>query len=88
MTGYTSFEQQEAFVTKDAENKVSYAMAPVWILTTRFQDEPYTFLMNGQSGKFVGKLPIDEGKCKNTRPAPLWSCCRSSISWPNSSWVP
>ncbi len=64
VTGYTSFEQQEAFVTKDAENKVSYAMAPVWILTTRFQDEPYTFLMNGQSGKFVGKLPIDEGKCK------------------------
>lgn len=44
------------------EGKVSYAMVPVWILTTQFEGKPYTFMMNGQTGKFVGQLPIDKGK--------------------------
>ncbi len=43
-------------------SEVQYAMVPVWILTTRYQDKPYTFMMNGQTGKVVGSLPIDEGK--------------------------
>ena len=37
--------------------KVNYAMLPVWILTTRYKDKPYTFMMNGQTGKVVGELP-------------------------------
>ncbi|MBR6887371.1 MAG: hypothetical protein IKN16_02880, partial [Selenomonadaceae bacterium] len=41
---------------------VSYAMVPVWILTTRYQDKPYTFMMNGQTGKVVGSLPYDTTK--------------------------
>lgn len=44
------------------EGKVSYAMVPVWILTTQFEGQPYTFMMNGQTGKFIGRLPIDNGK--------------------------
>ena len=44
------------------EGKVSYAMVPVWILTTQFEGKPYTFMMNGQTGKFIGSLPIDKGK--------------------------
>ena len=44
------------------ENSVKYAMAPVWILSTRYQDKPYTFVMNAQTGKFVGRLPIDMNK--------------------------
>ena len=44
---------------------VHYAMVPVWILTTRYKDEPYTFMMNGQTGEVVGSLPIDEGKLRN-----------------------
>jgi membrane associated rhomboid family serine protease len=31
----------------------------VWILNTRWEDEIYTFAMNGQTGKLVGGLPID-----------------------------
>ena len=49
------------FVHKD-EDSVEYAMAPVWILTTRYQDKPYTFMMNGQTGRFVGSLPYDKVK--------------------------
>ena len=39
--------------------RVRYALLPTWILTTRYQDKLYTFAMNGQTGKFVGNLPID-----------------------------
>ena len=40
-------------------------MVPVWILTTRYKDTPYTFMMNGQTGEVVGSLPIDEDKLRN-----------------------
>lgn len=38
-----------------------YALLPVWLLTTRYKDQPYLFAMNGQTGKFVGNLPVDQG---------------------------
>ena len=41
---------------------VKYAMVPVWILTTRYRGRPYTFMMNGQTGKLVGSLPVDKNK--------------------------
>ena len=52
---------QNAAIVKSG-GKVSYAMVPVWILTTRYNDKPYTFMMNGQTGKVVGSLPYDSGK--------------------------
>jgi DNA-directed RNA polymerase subunit RPC12/RpoP len=39
-----------------------YALYPVWILNTVYRGETYTFAMNGQSGKFVGNVPVDSGK--------------------------
>lgn len=38
-----------------------YALLPVWILNTTWNGEKYTFAMNGQTGKFVGNLPLDKG---------------------------
>ena len=38
-----------------------YALYPVWILNTTWNGEKYTFAMNGQTGKFVGDLPVDKG---------------------------
>ena len=43
-----------------------YVLLPVWILNTKYKDEMYTFAMNGQTGKLVGKLPIDKKK--------FWGC--------------
>lgn len=40
------------------ESRVRYALLPVWLLTTRYQDKTYLFAMNGQTGKMVGNLPI------------------------------
>lgn len=59
--GYDRKILQDSVVRKD-EDQVSYALAPVWILTTRYQDKPYTFMMNGQTGKMVGTLPYDNQK--------------------------
>lgn len=36
-----------------------YALYPVWLLNTKWQDKTYAFAMNAQTGKFVGDLPVD-----------------------------
>ncbi len=36
-----------------------YALYPVWLLNTTWNGKQYTFAMNGQTGKFVGNLPVD-----------------------------
>ena len=43
-------------------NVIRYALLPVWMLTTKYKGNTYTFAMNGQTGKFVGNLPLDWGK--------------------------
>ena len=37
----------------------SYALYPVWLLNTTWKGKKYTFAMNGQTGKMVGDLPVD-----------------------------
>ena len=43
-----------------SNSKSKYALYPVWILNTSWNGEKYTFAMNGQTGKFVGNLPMDK----------------------------
>lgn len=42
------------------DSSAKYALYPVWLLNTTWNDQKYTFAMNGQSGKFVGDLPMDK----------------------------
>ncbi len=37
-----------------------YALYPVWLLNTSWNGKKYSFAMNGQTGKFVGDLPLDK----------------------------
>lgn len=39
-----------------------YALLPVWFLTFRYKNEPYTMLVNGQTGKAVGAVPCNKAK--------------------------
>ena len=39
-----------------------YALLPVWLLTTRWQNKTFLFAMNGQTGKMVSNLPVSMGK--------------------------
>ncbi|GBU20510.1 hypothetical protein R80B4_00388 [Fibrobacteres bacterium R8-0-B4] len=41
---------------------MSYTLLPVWTVSTKYNEDDYLFMMNGQTGKMVGRLPVDEGK--------------------------
>lgn len=57
--GYNSVNT--TYVDMDiAAGTYKYALYPVWILTTKWEGEQYTFAMNGQTGKFVGNIPTDK----------------------------
>ena len=58
--GYDSVSTESANISLD-DGKGKYALYPVWILNTSWDGNKYTFAMNGQTGKFVGNLPIDTG---------------------------
>ncbi len=42
------------------EGKIHYCMLPVWMLSTKYNGEVYSFAMNGQTGKVTGNLPVDK----------------------------
>lgn len=46
--------------------KAEYALFPVWFLTIRFQNKPYTMMVNGQTGKTVGAIPFSKVKVSAT----------------------
>ena len=39
---------------------IKYGLMPVWFLSTSWNGANYLFAMNGQTGKFVGDLPMDK----------------------------
>ena len=53
--------------------KARYALYPVWLLNTTWNGNQYTFAMNGQTGKFVGDLPVDKAA------ASLWTIMLAAI---------
>ena len=58
--GYMTVTPESSSV-RTSNGKAKYALLPVWLLTTKWQKQIYNFAMNGQTGKFVGNLPIDKG---------------------------
>jgi len=61
VTGYATVIPEHSAVNVH-DGKVSYAFFPVWVLNTKYNDARYTFMMNGQTGRLVGRLPVDSGK--------------------------
>ena len=58
--GYATVMPESSSV-RLANGKAKYALYPVWLLNTTWEGRRYTFAMNGQTGKFVGDLPLDKG---------------------------
>ena len=58
--GYATVLPESSSVQTE-NGKTRYALLPVWLLNTTWNDKKYTFAMNGQTGKFVGDLPMDKG---------------------------
>ena len=61
VTGYDSVKVENSSIQLHG-GKAKYALFPVWLLSTSWRGENYLFAMNGQSGKFVGDLPVDKGR--------------------------
>lgn len=57
--GYNTVTTQSASINL-INGKTGYALLPVWMINTKYKDKTYTFAMNGQTGKFVGELPISK----------------------------
>ena len=58
--GYSSVTPENSSL-QFHNGKARYALYPVWLLNTTWHGKQYTFAMNGQTGKFVGDLPVDKG---------------------------
>lgn len=61
--GYTTVTKETGSIQLE-NGKVTYALLPVWLLSTTWNGQNYLFAMNGQTGKMVGNLPLDKGACK------------------------
>ena len=61
VSGYNTCSVQHANVNLEQQG-VHYALLPVWLLSTRWQDKNYLFAMNGQTGRLVGDLPVSKGR--------------------------
>lgn len=61
MIGYSS----KTVTSNDLEsniNNTDYALLPVWMVNVKYNGEYYLFAMNGESGKFIGNIPLDKKK--------------------------
>ena len=64
------FKQIHGYATKKIDSFTSkinlldndYVLLPVWVLNIKFKDKIYRFSMNGQTGKYVGEIPVDGKK--------------------------
>ena len=61
VTGYSTCSVNHANVQLHREEP-GYALLPVWLLSTKWQDKNYLFAMNGQTGKLIGDLPVSKGR--------------------------
>jgi len=61
VTGFMEVDIHAAHTALNLDD-VAYALLPVWMLHTKWNGEDYLFAMNGQTGRLIGDLPIDNGK--------------------------
>lgn len=61
VTGYASVTVQNQSFQFSCSN-MKYVLLPVWMLSTKWNDQNFLFAMNGQTGKLIGDLPVDKGK--------------------------
>lgn len=58
--GYTTVTAVDSNIRLQ-NGKARYALYPVWILSTDWNGQKFTFAINGQTGKIAGDLPMDKG---------------------------
>lgn len=59
VSGYATVAPERSTI-RLTNTSTHYALYPVWLLNTTYKGQKYQFAMNGQTGKFVGDMPIDK----------------------------
>ena len=60
--GHYDQKRNTGFNANFSNEKVAYAMLPVWMMNVSHNGKNYQFAINGDTGKVVGKLPMSIGK--------------------------
>ena len=84
VTGYSSASIHRSEI-RVIPGDSKYALYPVWLLHTQYRGQSYRFAMNGQSGKFIGDLPISKAKL-----AVLFGAVAAGVSsllWAFGFWI-
>lgn len=63
VSGYATVSDRGANVAI-SNGSCKYALYPLWIMNTTYENEKFIFAINGQTGKAVGNLPLDKGACR------------------------
>lgn len=66
----TMYNDSHGFSTKIITNNSlapeviehKYVLLPVWMVNVKYQNKYYIFAMNGQTGEFIGNIPLNTGK--------------------------
>ena len=58
ISGYDRVSISSSNVSVDSADS-EYVMLPVWMFLTTFKNKEFIFAINGQTGRFAGKLPVD-----------------------------
>lgn len=59
--GYDSVEVKES-ILQFSNTEARYALYPVWLLHTKWNEKHFYFAVNGESGKIAGNLPISPAR--------------------------
>lgn len=80
--GYSSVVTENSSIQLHG-GSAKYALYPVWLLNTTWNGNKYTFAMNGQTGKFVGDLPVDKAAARKWTLGlfALFSAVTYGIAW-------
>ena len=46
----------------DNKTEVYYVLLPVYMVNVKYNEKMHTFAMNGETGKFIGNIPLDKKK--------------------------
>lgn len=61
MIGYTT-KKISSNSLKTTLKSTEYVLLPVWMVNVKYNDKFYLFAMNGESGEFIGDIPLDKKK--------------------------
>ena len=61
ISGYSSVHYNRKDV-QTAQQNAFYTLLPVWLVSYDYKDAEHMFIMNGQTGKIVGKPPLSKSR--------------------------